>query len=113
MDIPWAEAASFSAAALSAVAAVGAWMAAKRSNITADSVAKIESDRWHAELLPKFDVRIERIEGDRATLDVQLVGPLPHTHAEVAGYRGTRRVDDFRSIGMPRGIPLIDHGAIG
>ncbi|WP_406303809.1 hypothetical protein OHA61_17515 [Streptomyces sp. NBC_00885] len=77
MDIPWAEIASTSAAALSAVAAVGAWKAATRSNSTAERVEAIERDRWHADLLPQFDIRIERIEGDRATLDVQLTGPLP------------------------------------
>ena len=113
MDIPWAEAASFSAAALSAVAAVGAWMAAKRSNITADSVAKIESDRWHAELLPKFDVRIERIEGDRATLDVQLVGPLPLCRLDEVAISIVSSDDQERISRLPSGRPtqqdLDDH----
>src|SRR6266550_7886017 len=31
-------------------------------------------------------------------------GSLPHTHAEITGYRGARRIEDFRSIGVPRGI---------
>lgn len=77
MDIPWSEVASFSAAALSAVAAAGAWMAARRSNATADAVAAIERDRWHADLTPEFEITLGRSEGDRRTLDVQLVGPLP------------------------------------
>lgn len=77
MDIPWGATASFSTAALSVVAAFGAWRAAHRSAATADTVARIEQDRWHADLLPQFDIRIERIEGDRGTLSVHLAGPVP------------------------------------
>lgn len=77
MNIPWSDVSSFSAAGLSAVAAVGAWMAARRSNATADSVAAIERERWHADLTPIFDLKIKGLEGDRATLDVQLIGPYP------------------------------------
>ncbi|MFI6341303.1 hypothetical protein [Streptomyces sp. NPDC050535] len=50
---------------------------AGRANATADAVARIERDRWHAALLPQFSVRTEVGEGDRATLSVRLVGPLP------------------------------------
>lgn len=77
MDILWGEIATFGTAALSAAAAAGAWRAAHRSADTADAVARIEKDRWHADLLPKFQIGIERAEGDRATLSVRLVGPLP------------------------------------
>ncbi|MER5875427.1 hypothetical protein ABT119_05800 [Streptomyces sp. NPDC001910] len=77
MDIPWGAVASFATAALSTVAAFGAWRAAHRSAGTADAVARIEQDRWHADLLPQFRIGIERAEGDRATLSVHLVGPLP------------------------------------
>lgn len=79
------------AAGLSAVAALGSWKAAHRANKTsaqahqtgerafqtAEAVARIEKDRWHADLLPQFHITIEGIEGDRATLNVHLVGPLP------------------------------------
>lgn len=82
MNIPWSDIASFSAAALSAVAAVGSWKAARRANSTANAVANIERDRWHADLAPQFSITIERAEGDRATLDVQLVGPLPLHHLD-------------------------------
>lgn len=86
MDIPWGDIATFSTAALSAAAAAGAWRAAHRSADTADTVARIEGDRWHAELLPQFDVSIEGVTGDqegaRATLSVRLVGPLPLCHLD-------------------------------
>lgn len=82
MDIPWGDIATFSTAALSAVAAAGAWRAAHRSAKTAKTVARIEQDRWHAELLPKFQISIERGEADRATLSVRLVGPLPLCHLD-------------------------------
>ncbi|SFE34316.1 hypothetical protein [Streptomyces mirabilis] len=74
--------ATFSTAALSAVATVGTWLAAHRSAKTADTVARIEQDRWHAGLLPQFQITIERAEGDRATLSVRLVGPLPLCHLD-------------------------------
>lgn len=77
MDIPWGVIASFTTAALSTVAAFGAWRAAHRSAETADAVARIEQDRWHADLLPQFEITIDRHEGDRATLNVHLVGPVP------------------------------------
>lgn len=82
MDISWSDVASVSAATLSAVAAVGAWKAAHRSNATADAVASIEHKRWHAELTPLFDITIKRAEGNRAILDVQLIGPLPLSRLE-------------------------------
>ncbi|AZQ40860.1 hypothetical protein EJ357_42025 [Streptomyces cyaneochromogenes] len=56
--------ATFSTAALSAVATAGAWLAARRSAKTAETLARIEQDRWHAELL----------------LDGQVWGPLRFTH---------------------------------
>ncbi|WP_432198882.1 hypothetical protein [Streptomyces sp. bgisy027] len=82
MDIPWGEIATFSTAALSAVATAGAWLAARRSAKTAETLARIEQDRWHAERLPQFRVAIERGEGDRATLSVRLVGPVPLRHLD-------------------------------
>jgi hypothetical protein len=77
MNISWTEIASISAAGLSAVAALGAWRAARRSSATAAAVAAIEHERWHAELTPEFVITFKRGEGDRGMLDVQLVGPLP------------------------------------
>jgi hypothetical protein len=82
MGTPWASIIAGSTAVFSAVATGGAWLAARRANSTADAVARIERDRWHADLLPQFSVRIERSEGDRATLSVRLVGPLPLCHLD-------------------------------
>lgn len=82
MSIPWGAIASFSTAALSTVAAFGAWRAAHRSTTTADTVARIEQDRWHADLLPQFELSIERAERDRGTLSVRLLGPLPLCHLD-------------------------------
>lgn len=82
MNIPWSDIASFSAAALSAVAAAGSWKAARRANATADSVAGIERERWHADLTPQFRIAIEQSDSGHAKLDVQLVGPLPLHHLD-------------------------------
>uniref|UniRef100_A0AAU3IEI0 Uncharacterized protein n=1 Tax=Streptomyces sp. NBC_01393 TaxID=2903851 RepID=A0AAU3IEI0_9ACTN len=81
MGTPWASIIAGSTAVFSAVATGGAWLAARRANATADAVARIERDRWHADLLPQFSVRIEMGEGDRATLSIRLVGPLPLCHS--------------------------------
>jgi hypothetical protein len=76
MDIPWGDIATFSTAALSAVATAGAWLAARRSAKTAEALERIERERWHAELLPQFQLAVDSFEGDRATLSVRLVGPV-------------------------------------
>ena len=82
MGTPWASIIAGSTAVFSAVATGGAWLAARRANATADAVARIERDRWHTDLLPQFSARIEMGEGDRATLSVRLVGPLPLCHLD-------------------------------
>ncbi|MFF0736922.1 hypothetical protein ACFYVK_35575 [Streptomyces chartreusis] len=104
MDIPWGDVAMFSTAALSAVATAGAWLAAHRSSRTADTVARIEEDRWHADLLPQFDINIERFEGDRATLRVRLVGPLPLCHLDEIRIR-IEQSDDMSHTGTIPGGP--------
>ncbi|WP_411147349.1 hypothetical protein [Streptomyces sp. A30] len=47
------------AAALSGAAAVAAWRASREANNTASSVAQIERDRWHRELTPQLQLRID------------------------------------------------------
>ncbi|GGJ63304.1 hypothetical protein [Streptomyces brasiliensis] len=49
MDIPWSSLIAGTTAVFSAVATGGAWMAARRANATAEAVARIERDRWHAD----------------------------------------------------------------
>jgi len=75
MNIPWSDVASFSAAALSAVAAVGAWKAANRSAGTAERVARIERERWHAELTPQVELDLVETGLGQAILTVHLAGP--------------------------------------
>ncbi|WP_043668300.1 hypothetical protein [Streptomyces xylophagus] len=82
MGTPWAAIVGGTTAVFSAIAAVGSWRAAHRANSTADAVGRIERDRWHADLTPQFRVTIERGDGDRATLNVHLAGPLPLSHLD-------------------------------
>src|SRR5260370_9772423 len=44
---------------------------------------------------------------------VRWSGLFPHSHTEAAGNRGTPRIHYFRSVAMPRGIPLINRRAVG
>jgi len=44
------------AAVAAAIAALGSWKAARKSNDTAGLMARIEQDRWHQDLTPEFDV---------------------------------------------------------
>lgn len=75
MDIPWSQIATFSTAALSAVAAAGSWRAAQRANVTTKTVARIERDRWHSELTPKFRLTLTDSGFGHAKLVVHLEGP--------------------------------------
>jgi len=103
MDIPWGTVGALSTAALSTVAAFGAWRAAHRSATTADTVARIEQDRWHADLLPQFDISIERAEGDRATLSIRLAGPLPLCHLDEIRVEIVQSDDMSRIAALPGG----------
>ncbi|MGV9243588.1 hypothetical protein [Streptomyces sp. NPDC003710] len=77
MGTPWASIIAGTTAVFSAVATGGAWMAARRANSTADAVARIERERWHADLTPQFRVTLDRTSDRTATLSVHLAGPLP------------------------------------
>lgn len=103
MSIPWTDIGTVSTAGLSAIATWGAWMAARRSAKTARTVARIEQDRWHAELLPQFQISIERAEGDRATLSVRLVGPLPLCHLDEIRMEIVQSDDMARLASLPGG----------
>ncbi|MFD5910199.1 hypothetical protein ACFWHL_15930 [Streptomyces massasporeus] len=101
MSIPWTDIGTVSTAGLSAIATWGAWMAARRSAKTASTVARIEQDRWHAELLPKFNITIESGEGDRATLSVRLDGPLPLCHLDEIRIEIVQSDDMSRTATLP------------
>ncbi|WP_327335825.1 hypothetical protein OG384_04125 [Streptomyces sp. NBC_01324] len=75
MSIPWGDIAAYSTAGFSAVAAGGAWFAAHRANRTANAVARIEKERWQAELTPQFEFDLTETGNGHALLDVRLEGP--------------------------------------
>ncbi|GGX94652.1 hypothetical protein [Streptomyces anandii] len=104
MGTPWSSIIAGTTAVFSAVATGGAWLAARRANATADAVARIERERWHADLTPQFNVTIERSDGDRATLSVHLAGPLP------LGYLDEVRVEVRQSDDMDY-TPTLPGGA--
>jgi len=87
MSIHWGDVATFSTAALSAVATAGAWLAAHRSAETADAMTHIEQDRWHAELTPQFDLELIDTGNGQALLNVHLSGP-----------DALRRLDEVRIV---------------
>ncbi|WP_086765411.1 hypothetical protein [Streptomyces bobili] len=101
MSIPWTDIGTVSTAGLSAIATWGAWRAATRSAKTADTVARIERQRWHADLTPEFDISIERGEGDRATLSVRLIGPVPLKQLDEIAIRIVSSDDMDRTVRLP------------
>ncbi|MFJ8049842.1 hypothetical protein [Streptomyces luteogriseus] len=103
MDIPWTDIGTVSTAGLSAVATWGAWLAARRSATTAETVARVERQRWHADLTPQFNITIERGEGDRATLSVRLAGPVPLLHLDEITVRIVSSDDMDRTARLPGG----------
>lgn len=64
------------AALFSGMAGAAAWRAALAANRTADSVAKIERDRWHTEMTPRVDLSVVNERG-RPELLVRFSGPAP------------------------------------
>ncbi|MGQ4353135.1 hypothetical protein [Streptomyces drozdowiczii] len=111
MDIPWGDIVTFGTAGLSAVAAGGSWFAAHKANRTAKAVARIEQDRWHADLTPIFEIFLKRAEGRRATLDVQLVGPIHLTHLDRVAIRIASSDDTQRTAWLPGGPSQEEIGA--
>jgi hypothetical protein len=77
MDTHWTDTLSAIGGLGGAVAAAAAWRVAVRSNDTADAVARIEHDRWHADLTPQFDTTATRLGPgvNRASLRIDLTGP--------------------------------------
>ncbi|TXS19588.1 hypothetical protein EAO71_33795 [Streptomyces sp. ms191] len=65
------------AAVASVIAAVAAWKATSRASDTAEAMAAIERNRWHAELTPQLEVTVHRPSpGRRATFKIRLIGPV-------------------------------------
>ncbi|MFD3418848.1 hypothetical protein [Streptomyces decoyicus] len=103
MDIPWSSLVAGTTATFSAIATYGAWMAARRANATADAVARIERDRWHADLTPSFTITIERTSDRTATLSVHLAGPLPLQRLDEIHIRVVPSDDADRTSRLPNG----------
>jgi hypothetical protein len=75
MNIAWGEITASVSAVASTAAAFLAWRTSVRSAATADTVARIEKERWLAELTPTFKFALTETGGGHALLDVRLVGP--------------------------------------
>ncbi|MFF4791809.1 hypothetical protein ACFY2M_19070 [Streptomyces sp. NPDC001276] len=90
MNIPWTDIGTVSTAGLSAVATWGAWMAARKSARTAESVARIERDRRHEERRPRFELSLGGPYREHSTLNVHLAGPDELGEVEIVSIR----VDD-------------------
>ncbi|TXS44931.1 hypothetical protein [Streptomyces sp. OR43] len=75
MDISWGEITASITAVASTAAAFLAWRTSVRSAETADTVARIEEQRWRADLTPKFTFDLTETGNGQALLDVHLEGP--------------------------------------
>ncbi|WP_329616508.1 hypothetical protein OG244_28680 [Streptomyces brevispora] len=75
MSFPWGELTASVTAVASTVAAYLAWRTSVRSAATADTVARIEDERWHADLTPQFLLDLTETGRGQALLDVHLAGP--------------------------------------
>ena len=74
MGASWTDILGAVSAGLSTLAAGGAYLAARRANATADSVAAIERARWHADLTPRFSIDFRDGLG-QAKVHLNLDGP--------------------------------------
>lgn len=90
MSIHWSDGASAIAAVFSAITAGIALFAADKANKTANTVARIERERWHADLTPNFEMTLTETGGGHARLHVYLRGPDPLRTLDQV----TIRVDD-------------------
>ncbi|MGQ4338093.1 hypothetical protein ACN6LF_001889 [[Kitasatospora] papulosa] len=82
MDIPWGDIATFVTAGASTVAAFLAWRTAVRSAATADTVARIEQERWHSDLTPRFELELAETGNGQASLLLRLAGPDSLQHLD-------------------------------
>lgn len=93
-------------AAVSAIAAFGAWRAAVAARRTADRLADIELDRQHRELTPRFTLEVNRDpnNSELAHLLVTLVPGGVETLDEVIVTILDGPGQDRRASGPPRGV---------
>lgn len=101
----WSNILGVMAAGASAVAAFVAWRTSVKANETAEAVARIERERWHAERSPRFDIGLQESGGGHARLTVHLNGPdvlgeldeLPGAPRDVREERGPRLPGELRT----------------
>lgn len=113
MSIHWADGTTAITAVAGTIAAIAAWKAAERSNRTAETVARIEQNRWQTEMEPTFDITIVRPQGGYATLDVQLTGPhalrqLDEIVVEILASDDQMR-DPLNPVGRPTAEDVRNH----
>lgn len=71
----WEDIATVSTAALGVIATAGAWLAARRSAATAETLTRIERDRRHEERRPQLELSMENRSQDHSIFNVHLAGP--------------------------------------
>ncbi|WP_329308310.1 hypothetical protein [Streptomyces microflavus] len=111
MGIPWGDIATITLAgagvAISIVACNAAARSAaeaKRAADSAEDVASVERDRWHADLTPQFDLELNETGNGQALLLIRLAGPdslrhLDHIAVEV-------RNDDRDHVALNPGVEV-------
>jgi hypothetical protein len=81
MDTFWAAVGAI-ATVCGVVTTVLAWLTARQASRAGDSMATIESDRWHKELTPDLQFHLIRLGPDHLRLDTTLVGPVGLDHLD-------------------------------
>ena len=97
------------AAVAAAIAAMGSWKAAAKSNETAASMAAIERDRRHEELTPEFTVtgQARGTSGDSADMRVTLTGGIDRLDAVTVTILDDANQDHW-AHGLPGGLSQED-----
>jgi hypothetical protein len=99
------------AAVAAAAAAVGSWLAARRANATAASLAAIERDRRHDEMTPEFEITCTargtpEAAPASAELYIVLTGGRLERHAAVSVTIQDEAGQDHWARGLPDGVTL-------
>jgi hypothetical protein len=94
------------AAVAAAVAAFGSWSAARKANESAASIAAIERDRRHDEMIPQFDITctVRETAPDCADLHVILTGGRLERLARVTVTIQDEAGKDHWASGLPDGV---------
>ncbi|REF00311.1 hypothetical protein [Thermomonospora umbrina] len=106
----WSENLNVAAAGFSAVAAWGAWLAAKRATSASMAMTGIEIERRHGELTPEFRITLEADRYGtprRANLRVDLIGPPGLDHLDEVTIRILNEAErDHWGQGLPPDVTM-------